>query len=462
MCRRPINRARIKNRTGRLLVRIKLKGSAVAHLDEVFGVTSKPVRSYVERDDVDASFRDALGSHKQIIVYGSSKQGKTALVSKHLPYGSNLLVSLTPKTSLLDVYQTILSQAGVRLTSYTVDKNSTESAVSFGTKFKAILPFFGEGSAEANGNTKAGSGQEVKYEEISINIELPQTVSTLLHRVGCNKWVILENFHYLTDEVQQQFAFDLRAFQELGVKFVILGVWREKNRMAQFNGDLLDRTIEIPVEPWLEVDFRRVVAKGCIELNIDILEPLVEAAIKASFSSIGVFQELLKQICLGAGITSTQRDKIEITDIQYLYDAIQTKTGDYSARHQRALEAIAAGHNSGGAKGDLPPLFLPYYLVRTILEGGFDEIANGARRNTLHERIRTQHHRGADVRASDMTNLLGGLANLQSVKAISPPIFAYDAQQRILQVVDSTFYFFIKNANANEVLESLQNPLEQP
>ena len=60
-----------------------------------------------------------------------------------------------------------------------------------------------------------------------------------------------------------------------------------------------------------------------------------------------------------------------------------------------------------------------------------------------------------------MTNLLGGIANLQSVKAISPPIFAYDFQQRMLQVVDSTFYFFIKNADANEVIESIQNPLEQ-
>lgn len=59
-----------------------------------------------------------------------------------------------------------------------------------------------------------------------------------------------------------------------------------------------------------------------------------------------------------------------------------------------------------------------------------------------------------------MTNLLGGIANLQSVKAISPPIFAYDAQQRVLQVVDSTFYFFIKNADVADVLEALPNPLE--
>lgn len=433
----------------------------MARLDDVFGVTSRPVLSYVERKDVDTSFREALTSHKQIIVYGSSKQGKTALVSKHLPYAINLLVSLTPKTTLLDVYQTILSKAGVRLISSTVEKNATESSVSIGTKFRAMIPFFGEGSAEAAGTQKGGSGQEVKYEEISVNIELPQTVADLLRRLGCEKWVILENFHYLTDDVQRQFAFDLRAFQELGVKFVILGVWREKNRMAQFNGDLLDRTIEVPVEPWIESDFRHVVTKGCQELNIEIAAPLIDAAIEASFSSIGVFQELIKHICLGAGMESSMRDRTVIADIQYLQDAIQTKTGDYAARHQRALEAIAAGHNSGGFKGDLPPLFLPYYLVRTILEGGFDGIRNGARRNTLHDRIKSEHHRGNDVRASDMTNLLDGVANLQSVKSISPPIFAYDSQQRILQVVDSTFYFFIKNADATSVLESLQNPLEQ-
>jgi hypothetical protein len=71
----------------------------MAKLEEVFGVSAKPIRSYVERNDVDTRFREALESDKQIIVYGSSKQGKTALVSKYLPYDKNLPVSLTPKTS---------------------------------------------------------------------------------------------------------------------------------------------------------------------------------------------------------------------------------------------------------------------------------------------------------------------------------------------------------------------------
>lgn len=432
----------------------------MAQLDEVFGVTSKPVLSYVERAAVDDSFQEALGAHKQIIVYGSSKQGKTALVSKHLPYQENLLVSLTPKTQLIDVYQTILSQAGAKLTTVT-EKVSQEATASVVTKFKAMIPLFGGAEAEAGGGLKAGSGSETKYEEVPVNLELPQAVSDLLKRMMVNKWVILENFHYLQDDVQKQFAFDLRAFQELGVRFVILGVWRERNRMAQFNGDLLDRVIEIPVEPWLEADFRRVAAAGAAQLNIEFDPNLLSAVINSSFSSVGVFQELLRQICLSAGVRETAADPIAISDTLHLEGATKVKTGDYGARHERALEAIAAGHNSGGAKGEQTPLFLPYYLVRVILEHGFEGIANGARKQTLWDWIRAVHHRGQDVRSNDMTNLLGGIANLQSVKAISPPIFAYDAQQRMLQVVDSTFYFFIKNADAVEVMDNIQNPLEQ-
>lgn len=432
----------------------------MAQLDEVFGVTSKPVLSYVERTQVDDSFREALGSHKQIIVYGSSKQGKTALVSKHLPYDDNLLVSLTPKTALLDIYQQILSKAGVKILTSSTEKTSSESSLSIGAKFKAMLPVFGGGEAETSGTIKGGSGKEIKYEEVVVNLELPQAVADLLSRVGNRKWVILENFHYLPDEVQQSFAFDLRAFQELGVRFVILGVWREKNRMAQFNGDLLDRTIEIPVEPWTEADFRRVADAGCAYLNINFGKELLDATIEASFSSIGVFQELLKNICLGAKVKQSMGHRLTIADTQYLKEAIKVKTGDYGARHERALEAIAAGHNSGGQKGDQTPLFLPYYLVRVIMSHGFDGISTGARKQTLWDWIREIHHRGQDVRSSDMTNLLGGIANLQSAKSISPPIFAYDVQQRILQVVDSTFYFFIKNATAAEVVDRIQNPLE--
>ncbi|MFH2107611.1 MAG: hypothetical protein ABII93_02980 [Chrysiogenia bacterium] len=65
----------------------------MAKTEEVFGVSSKQILSYIVRPDVDNKFFQALKSDKQVVVYGASKQGKTALVSKYLPYEKNLPIS---------------------------------------------------------------------------------------------------------------------------------------------------------------------------------------------------------------------------------------------------------------------------------------------------------------------------------------------------------------------------------
>jgi hypothetical protein len=180
--------------------------NTMANLEEVFGVSAKPIRSYVERDEVDTRFREAVESDKQIVVYGSSKQGKTALVSKYLPYDKNLLVSLTPKTAVLDMYHTVLSQAGIRITTGGTERRSNEASLGFSAKVKALIPLFGSGEAGTKGEVKAGSGTDQAFEEVPINLELPQHVAELLKRVGSNKWIILENFHYLNDDTQKQFV----------------------------------------------------------------------------------------------------------------------------------------------------------------------------------------------------------------------------------------------------------------
>jgi hypothetical protein len=251
-------------------------------LKEVFGVSKQRVQSYLERDAVDGFFVKALGSDNQIIVYGSSKQGKTSLVDKHLPYESNVLVSCTPKFEPTDIYKSILHSEKIQLETTSEKSASSSSKLSVGTKFKALIPFFGSGEAAVGGEVGGGSSKKTNHTAIEINLALPQDVTNLLRQVDFNKFIILENFHYLSLEAQKALAFDLRSFQELGIRFVILGVWREKNRLTQFNGDLQDRIIEVPVEPWSTQEFRDVIGIGSEKLNIeidaDIQEKLIESA----------------------------------------------------------------------------------------------------------------------------------------------------------------------------------------
>jgi hypothetical protein len=272
---------------------------------------------------------------------------------------------------------------------------------------------------------------------------------------------VLENFHYLDEERQKAFSFDLRTFQELNIQFVILGVWREKNRLVQFNGDLLDRIIEVPVEPWTEEEFDAVADLGSKHLNIQFSPEVIRNCADASFSSIGVFQELLKATCLGSGVSGPLPGAPRVvSDQKCVDDAIEGKAGEYAVRHQRALEAIAAGNTSSGAKAGLTPLYLTYYLIRVVLAVGHDGIKDGMKRKEIHEQIQKLHHRSNDVRPSDISNLLHNLAKTQANKNITPPIIDYDRTGKRLQVVDSTFHFFLKHANLTEIADELPSPFD--
>ncbi|MCO7198642.1 ATP-binding protein [Pseudoalteromonas sp. OANN1] len=430
------------------------------NVEDVFGVSGKQVESYVEREHVDDKFIDALRTDKQIVVYGASKQGKTALVKKYINYEENILISLSPKTTLKDIYQSILRKSGVILkTSYTEgtgDKTKVKAKASIQGAVAMLL----KGKVEGNIDKERSNKRDEQYDEIEFNLELPDDVADLIHRVGQRKVIILENFHYLPEELQRTFAYDLRTFQDLKVRFVILGVWKEANRLAQFNGELQDRVYEIPVEPWLSADFKAIAEKGEQLLNIKFSNEILAHCVENAFGSVGVFQELLKHTCIESDVHKKQENNKLIDNIESYSRAIQCKTEEYSGRHLRNLEAIACGHGSVISEDKPMPYFLQYYIVIHILESGYQGLNGGISKEALLHSIKQIHHRKDDLKGAQLTTVLRGLTELQSKQGISPPVIAYDSNSRQLKVVDSTFYFFLKNANLENVKDEIIHPME--
>ncbi|MFZ3423168.1 AAA family ATPase [Vibrio harveyi] len=429
-------------------------------VEDVFGVSVKQVKSYIEREQVDNKFIEALKSDKQIIVYGSSKQGKTALVKKYIDYDDNIVISLSPKHTLKDIYQTILRKSGITLrTSYT--KGSGQSSTAKGkARIQGAIALVLKGTAEVGLDRSTNHSSTENYDEIEFNLELPDDVADIINRHGNKKVVILENFHYLSEEVQKDFAYDLRTFQELKVRFVIVGVWKESNRLSQFNGELQDRIDEIPVEPWTNEDFLRIIDKGEQELNIKFATTIKHLCLDNSFASVGVFQELLRLTCINFGIFN-RGDNTFIDSEDSFNKALAEKTNDYSERHLKNLEAIASGNNTQVQKDKPLPFFMHYYIVTDILSQGYDAIKNGGMTKLcMMHSIKQKHHRSNDLRGGHLTTALKGLVELQSNKSINPPVIAYDATSKKIKVVDSTFYFFLKNADLDDVIDEITNPIE--
>lgn len=226
---------------------------------DVFGVKSKLIASYVERIEVDNKFKEAIIDGNEVIVYGSSKQGKTSLILKHLIEDDFVKVECSPQTQTIDIYKSILRQMNITFHESEVKDSSLEHGGKVAANFKVNIPFFADASIGGDVADKAITKTSIKEVSIEYNLALAQDVSELLKKIHFKKYIVLENFHYLPQEVQEALAFDLRTFQDHHIIFIILGIWREANRLIQFNGDLLDRVTEIPVEPWSADDFRKVI-----------------------------------------------------------------------------------------------------------------------------------------------------------------------------------------------------------
>jgi len=431
----------------------------MALLEKVFGVSADPVLSYVERTEIDGKFTDALKTPKHVVVYGSSKQGKTALVSRHLPYEENVVVRLSPSSNVEDIYSSILRQAGVELEISKTEEIAGEVSATLGIKAKAKIWLFGEGEMNASGYVKSTDKTQRALHTISFNLAVAQDIAELLKKIGFCKKVILENFHYLAEEKQRHLAFDLRSFQEMGIIFVILGVWRQKDKMRIYCSDLTDRVVDVPVEPWDTADFTKVAKAGAKELNITISSSIISTCIENSFGSVGVFQELMKEVCVAAKIKETQKEEIGLYNTTLAELAIKEKAEQYCATHQQALELISSGNVTHSKDKERKPLHLPYYLVMVILALGSEGFKYGVSRSEITAQIKTRHHRKNDVRPTDMTNLLHNLSALQHKKGINPPLIDYDIGKKMLYAIDSTFFFFLKNCNLQEISEEIASPI---
>lgn len=433
------------------------------NLEKVFGVSREQVATYIEREQVDSALKSALKDTRQILIYGSSKQGKTSLLHRHVGPEQRVTVHCGPTTTAEDIYRSFLRQRDVEIVTERSSGSSREMGVSISAKFTAMIPFFGSGSADTKGDVKAGAKQDEKRKAIEFNLANAQDVGELLHQVpgSTDFFYVLENFHYLTDDVQRQMAFDLRTFEEMGIRFIILGVWRERNRMVQYNGDLQDRIAEVPVEPWENPDFQKIADIGSALLRVTFSREISDRIFTEAHGSVAVVQELLKKLCEKAGVAETvpnHQPVKHIDDAALLDAAIEDKVAEYSARHVRSLESIAAGSRARRATDDTAALFLPYHLVRVMVHRSYNELKDGIERKTLQQLIQEKHRTPDNVRTSDVTGMLSRLATLQANQNIVPPLFDFDPGTRRVKVVDSTLYFFIDNCSPDEVMAEIPHP----
>ncbi|MFE1103839.1 hypothetical protein ACFW4K_25265 [Nocardiopsis alba] len=419
---------------------------------DVFGVTRDLPLNYATRPSVDDELVTALSRDQHLIIYGSSKQGKTSVRKYHLKEDEYIVATCSNRWNLGQLNSTILKQAG-----YTVvmtETRATSGHYKIQASAKLAAKLFGKG---VEGQVGGEGGRQTTEEQTSAPLELdPFDVNDViwaLKEIGFNKWIVLEDFHYLPEETQKDFAVALKAFHESSdFTFIVVGVWLQENRLVQFNGDLSGRITTINADKWLRPELEEVIDLGEEKLNIKFDASFREALLSSCYDSIYVVQESCLQACAKNGIHETQESMRTVAAGEAANTIIKEVVDKQSARFSDFLTNFASGFGQ-------TDLEMYRWLLVPLIGASAERLEDGLQYRDIRRKLSRVHPKGSSLNAGNVTQALKGVASLQVQQGVKPLVLDYDQSLRRLNIVDRSFLIWLVQQDKEDLIEMIDIPL---
>ena len=372
---------------------------------DVFGISRDLPLNYVERVTADEFLIENLTRNKHLVIFGSSKQGKTSLRKHCLQEDDYVVVHCSNKWSIADIHSAILKKAGFTVTQSSSKTISGKSKIL--AKAKAgILCATVEAAAEAEDQEI----QTVSERPLELDPEDVNDIITCLKKIDFRKYIVLEDFHYLSTDTQKDFSVALKAFhEESRFCFIVIGVWLEENRLTVYNGDLTGRVVSINADIWKESELRNVIRGGERLLNIKFSDAFVDHLIQNAFGSVYIVQEACYQCCNNSGIVETQKECKEIGAATDVVKIVESVVNQQTGRFHSFITQFADGFQS-------TELEMHKWLLHPVLTSSVDELRNGIRYNEIRRDLISHHPSGRSLNPGNLTQALQSAASLQVKK----------------------------------------------
>jgi hypothetical protein len=405
--------------------------------------------NYVERAKVDAVFYDNLTRHKHIVVHGSSKQGKTSLRKTWLGDNDYLHIGCLSSMGLADVHGGILKKAGFKVEQSATKSTTGANKYNVEIAGKGGLPFIAEASGKGSYNRENSSVEAVTVTRLEIDLDDVNDVIAALQEAGAPRYIVLEDFHYLPIETQIGFSTALKLFhEESDYCFVVIGVWRERNRLVYFNGDLASRVVAIDADEWSHEELTEVVERGAGLLNVTFDSVFRDEVVANAQSAVYLVQEACLKVLKAEGVEATQ-DFHKIVGVGVDARALIKEVVDEQAgRYTTFIQGVGEGFQ-------VTALEMYKWLLHAILNFTTDALSTGLRRAEIAAAIKDYHPDGESLNEGNITQALTNISSLQVKKGVRPIVLDYDQTNRVLNVVDRAFLIWLGYQDRNALLKEI-------
>jgi hypothetical protein len=422
---------------------------------DVFGVSRDLPLSYVVRNDVDHKLIDNLTRDKHVIIYGSSKQGKTCLRRNCLNDNDYILVQCQNTWDIAKLTESILKAAGfeveVSYSKTTDGKYKIEIRASGGFSLLGLGKIQSEGAASRDN----GKSETRSFEPLQLDPSDPNDLVRALKGVEFNKFIVLEDFHYLPQDTQEHFAYVLKTIHEISkFTFIIVAVWREENRLIVYNGDLSGRVISVDADSWSQGDLAKVIEAGEALLNVSFSNNFKYALIEQCLGSVYIVQDCCYRACKQCEIHETSIVNFAVPDNVDVRSLIGQVIKDQGARYSAFITNFSSGFQD-------TQLEMFKWILYQILTSKVSEIEYGLTYREIRTSIESRHPQGTNLNPGNLTQALTSGPALHAKKNIKPFILDYDRSNLRLSVVDKGFLIWLAVQDRKELLSMLELPTRE-
>lgn len=424
----------------------------MTNLDDVFVPGGQPVLTYVSRQDQEldrALTRYKYAPKTQILsVTGPTKSGKTVLLKHYFP-DALWLTGGTIET-LDSFWQTLADKLEI-FTERQLHVDSSRSEA-HGTGISGSV---GVASAEVSegresGVTKATTVGRSRVADSAVREELVRT----------KQMVVVDDFHYIHERVQGAIV---RAIKDLvfdRVPFVFLAVPHRAYDVVKVEKEMTGRVQQLQTGVWSDRDLRSIIVQGFQALNISVSSELLNRLVQESFASPQLMQQFGLNLCLDAGIYTSDHDLENLDDPDW-----QTFLAQCASHTSRtAFDRLRTGPRQ---RSDRKPRSLRDGRVTDMYGVVLAAIQlEGARAALSYETLRSAVKQVLDPsevqpQRQEITRVLEEMTKIAREKIEGEPVLDYETENSILHIADPFFAFYIKNAH-HELAPTVEGSNPEP
>jgi hypothetical protein len=301
---------------------------------------------------------------------------------------------------------------------------------------------------------KAGLALQGEYGEVqrfnnsSIQKEINKTEKYILnkdkvisHFKENGLVLVLDDFHYAPDQVQQYIAQQLKDVIRREFKAIVISLPHRADDAIRKNADLVGRLSHIDIKPWNVDELKEIAVKGFGELEIAIEDKIAKKIAIESLTSPQLMQYICLSICT---LLDSDNKKIENIPEEILEQGFRFTTINFE--YKDVIKILKEGPNTRGNKRNIyktkdnQELDIYGLVIKSIADNAplmalsLDEIKSRIDKLVVD-----------NEKKPDKQKIKDSLKSLQCIVNEKESIYqVFEWKDNILHILDPLFLFYLR------------------